>query len=45
MSETRETAIAKAYNAVTGADDDGWNPDRTLAALHELYDAAQQNRH
>lgn len=39
----RETEISRAYNAVTGADGEEWNPDLTLAALNTLWDAAQKD--
>lgn len=39
--EDREKAITEAYNAVTGQDDDEWNPDKTLFALNKLFDEAE----
>lgn len=36
----KEEAITQAYNAVTGQDDEDWNPDRTLEALETLWRAA-----
>ncbi|GAA1149341.1 hypothetical protein F6W69_10560 [Microbacterium oxydans] len=38
--DERETAVSRAYNAVTGQDDETWNPDKTLDALNELWDSA-----
>lgn len=37
----RDKALTKAYNAVTGQDDETWNPDKTWQALNELWDAAE----
>lgn len=39
--EERKAAITEAYNAVTGQDDDEWNPDKTLLALNALFDEAE----
>lgn len=39
--EEREAAITEAYNAVTGQDDETWNPDKTLLALKALFDEAE----
>lgn len=39
--EDREKALTKAYNAVTGQDDESWDPDKTLEALKELFDEAE----
>lgn len=40
----KEKAVTAAYNIVTGANDEEWNPDRTLAALNDLWDAAVRSR-
>ncbi len=40
-ADAKEEAVALAYNEVTGADGDEWSPDRTLAALNALWDAAK----
>ena len=37
----RDKALTKAYNAVTGQDDEAWNPDKTWQALNELWDEAE----
>lgn len=37
---TREQAVTRAYNLVTGNDDEDWTPGSILAALYALYDEA-----
>ena len=37
--EQSNEAIDAAYNAVTGTDDEGWGPERSLEALRGLYAA------
>lgn len=39
--QDRDRAITEAYNAVTGQDDETWNPDKTLLALNALWDEAE----
>lgn len=43
-ADAKEEAVTLAYNEVTGADGDEWSPDRTLAALNALWNAAREVR-